>query len=355
MTNCEIRFNKIGQYRSGVGMYFADGPAVTMTDCVFAENRRYSTSWEISGGGFAINGGSVTASNCNFYDNNIVVSRDFVAEGCGGAVMLENGAVGTFTDCVFSNNVIQPNATSPGHGGAIAVGRHGASTACQATLRNCTVVSNSIGAGSTTTEGGAFFVDGGSTLTLVNTLVAGNSVGGGNGGALYLQWGSVYATNCTIADSSALLDGGGIHVLNGAVQLKNCILSGNAAGDEGDEIYITGAGSSVTSRYSSFAGTNSTYVHVNAGTVSWGPGIITGDPLFASSSDWHLQSSGGRYDPAFGWVYDSEVSPCIDAGEPTDDVGDETVPNGGTINLGAYGGTVEASRSAISGMMIILR
>lgn len=39
-------------------------------------------------------------------------------------------------------------------------------------------------------------------------------------------------------------------------------------------------------------------------------------------------------------------SPCIDAGDPEMDVGDEPMPNGGRINIGIYGGTSEATSSS---------
>jgi hypothetical protein len=44
-------------------------------------------------------------------------------------------------------------------------------------------------------------------------------------------------------------------------------------------------------------------------------------------------------------MLDGVTSPCIDAGDPNCLVGDEPIPNGGHINMGAYGGTAEASKS----------
>ena len=45
------------------------------------------------------------------------------------------------------------------------------------------------------------------------------------------------------------------------------------------------------------------------------------------------------------WVIDTVDSPCIDAGDPCDSISYEPNPNGGLINMGAYGGTAEASLS----------
>jgi hypothetical protein len=62
--------------------------------------------------------------------------------------------------------------------------------------------------------------------------------------------------------------------------------------------------------------------------------------------DYHLKSQAGRWDPNTGsWVQDDVTSLCIDAGDPNSPIGEEPFPNGGRINMGAYGGTAEASRS----------
>lgn len=80
-----------------------------------------------------------------------------------------------------------------------------------------------------------------------------------------------------------------------------------------------------------------------------GEGNIDQDPLFAdpSAEDYHLKSQAGRWDPvAKAWVVDMVTSPCIDAGDPASDYADEPASNGQRINLGAYGGTEQASKSA---------
>jgi hypothetical protein len=42
-------------------------------------------------------------------------------------------------------------------------------------------------------------------------------------------------------------------------------------------------------------------------------------------------------------VQDEVTSPAIDAGDPASPVGYEPAPNGKVVNMGAYGGTTEAS------------
>jgi parallel beta-helix repeat protein len=78
-----------------------------------------------------------------------------------------------------------------------------------------------------------------------------------------------------------------------------------------------------------------------------GSGFST-DLLFAdpASGDYHLLSKRGRYWPAHNvWVLDNVTSPCVDGGDPNDDPSGEPMPNGGRIDMGAYGGTPYASMS----------
>jgi len=79
-----------------------------------------------------------------------------------------------------------------------------------------------------------------------------------------------------------------------------------------------------------------------------GEGNIDADPLFVDtdSGDYHLRSERGRYWPEYDiWVLDKVTSPCVDAGDPKAEALNEPMPNGSRINIGAYGGTTEASLS----------
>ena len=75
---------------------------------------------------------------------------------------------------------------------------------------------------------------------------------------------------------------------------------------------------------------------------------VAGDPLFADAGgyDFHVQSITGRYVAGAGYVTNDLVhSPLIDAGRPTSTYSNETVPNGGRVNIGLYGNTAESSLS----------
>ena len=100
------------------------------------------------------------------------------------------------------------------------------------------------------------------------------------------------------------------------------------------------------------------------GEASAGVGDFVANPLFAAegswndngtaqtnddtwtSGDYHLRSESGRWDPEAGrWVTDDVTSPCIDAGDPGSVWLAELWPHGRRVNVGAYGGTAQASWS----------
>lgn len=81
------------------------------------------------------------------------------------------------------------------------------------------------------------------------------------------------------------------------------------------------------------------------------------DPLFADPDnlDFHPRSQFGRYVQATGtFTNDLVTSPLIDMGARTSPFTNETAPNGGRINVGAYGNTGEASRSSTNRFLLAL-
>ena len=146
-------------------------------------------------------------------------------------------------------------------------------------------------------------------------------------------------TNCTIANNLARDYGGGI-VSNYKLKLLNCILWDNSDVwmQSEDELAQINAENPII---------NYSCVQGWTGTLG-GIGNIDIDPEFAdlNNDDYHLKSTVGRWDPNNKiWVQDNVTSPCVDAGDPNIYWGQELWPHGGRINMGAYGGTSEASMS----------
>ena len=132
--------------------------------------------------------------------------------------------------------------------------------------------------------------------------------------------------NCTIVEN------GQEAILNGRPIIANSILYYNVTNSDAAQI-----SSDIASVM---------YSDVQGG---WpGEGNIYTDPLFADqdNGDYHLKSQASRWDPINqSWILDDVTSPCIDAGDPSTPLGSEPLNNGGLINMGAYGGTSEASMS----------
>jgi parallel beta-helix repeat protein len=173
-------------------------------------------------------------------------------------------------------------------------------------------------------------------------VIAGNRADR-QGGGLYNCTGSV--TSNTIVGNVAGDQGGGLCRCSGAVR-DNIIAYNNAPLGAG----IYGASGNTYNAFWSNTGGNF------AGGAATGAGDIITEPLFARDGYWqgtawvdgdyHLKSQAGRWDPAQRcWMTDNVTSHCIDAGDPSSEWSAELWPHGQRINLGAYGGTPQASMS----------
>lgn len=154
--------------------------------------------------------------------------------------------------------------------------------------------------------------------------------------------------NCTIANNTS-----GIEISGGEMMtMENCIVYNNG----GSQIEVL-SGSTLNISYSNLQ--NGLGAIAGSGTVNWGLGNIDEYPYFADAAnkDYHLMSQGWRWSEYLihdsHWTYDFVTSRCIDAGNPGSPLGDEllTIPDDPNhdwgenlrVNMGAYGGTAEAS------------
>jgi len=265
----------------------------------------------VGGGGMVNYAGSPTLVNCTFRAN--------AATDSGGGVLNANNSRPTLVNCVFSRNYA-------GYGGGM---RNDNSNP---TLAYCTFTWNWAYAG------GGIYNDSAS-LRLTHCTFVVNSAKSAGGAMFNTITCFVTLTNCTVAGNSASI--GNALAFNSYrqkypsnLQAINCILwdgAGEIWNNDGSTINIT---------YSDVWG-------------GWpGEGNIDADPLFAhlDVDDYHLKSQAGRWDQkSQSWVKDDVTSPCIDAGDPLTPMGLDPFPNGGRINMGAYGGTAEASKSYFGG------
>jgi hypothetical protein len=187
----------------------------------------------------------------------------------------------------------------------------------------------------------------GSGPVIGHCIVAGNRAALPGGAVLVFEDSDAVVSQCTICENVA--EGGGAVVRSvgsAGLCVVNCIVWGNV----GPVLAVAGGGPQVL------------YCDVQQPVA--GMGNVCVDPLFARAGVWsdggpagpeqaewlmgdyHLQSRRGRFRAEGGiWVVDGSGSPCVDAGDPASPCSGETPPNGGRVNLGAFGGTWQASLS----------
>jgi len=230
-------------------------------------------------------------------------------------------------------------------------------SAASPTIRNCLIADNS-------TAG--IEMQSGSKPTIEGCTIVGNA---GCGIEMFFKmvgretiYNQPTIANCIVAGNKK-------HGISGCKPtIINCTITQNT------QAGITSVAPTVTSSIVYFNGTGQ--IVSSAATVTYsdiegsssGQGNITIDPCFASLGSWsdngtaqnpaddfwvngdyHLKSHFGRWDhTANAWVQDVVTSLCIDTGDPASDWTGEFWPHGKRINIGAYGGTAQASMSPSS-------
>jgi len=374
--------------KSGGAAYFTDGSPV-MTSNTFTGN----VAWTGNGGGICLAATTRAALSDNTFSGNM--ADDYGGGVCSGGqkpVFTGNtlssnlASYGGGIDCRSSDdasiidNALNDNDADYGGGmylkdlggamtGNIVARNHANGYGGGLHLRSCSLamtgdrVEANTASQTTSSAGGGIFLEADSDSWMLNCIIAGNA--GRYGGGICVDGSAPTIINCTISDNSALAyapgwdsAGGGICFRGGCFLplIKDSIIGPNVTDGDGEEIVLRNC-SAISIRYSNVV----TDPFIEDGSaILWGDGVISVDPLFASAGDYHLSSMHGRWDPAAGggqgdWVADQVTSPCIDAGHPVSVFDAEPEPNGGRINMGAYGNTPEASRSASPQRILTVR
>ena len=286
-------------------------------------------------------GGGILCSGCDsiVIEENII--NDNHADDEGAGIYLNECECGT-----LDRNSIADNYSEYGYGGGIFIYD-----------ANIDIVENVI-ARNYSDGGGGIFCENYFNSIELNTIYENSCyLGGMYGGGIMFEFSSPIIMGNLLWDNSAIGYGGAIFfwycpnpqvvnntLVNNFANLGSAIAcySGNTIAlnsilmnPGGDEIYLADA-ATLEANYCSIRG-------------GWpGVGNIDTDPLFVDTvnNDFHLQSTIGSYHGGL-WLPDPDHSPCIDAGDPASQYGNEPEPNGGRVNMGAYGNTAEASLSNI--------
>lgn len=155
-------------------------------------------------------------------------------------------------------------------------------------------------------------------------------------GAISVAEGDVSVERCTFVDNSGSTQAGSIRAYAGAhVAISDSIFRGGSSGSGGGKELAVAGGATLSVRYSNVSGGPGKVKVVN-GTLDWGPGNISGDPLFADTAakDFHLLPG----------------SPCINAGDPAHPDADGSPPEMGAFPWVAWtdlGGGVAGSAGPV--------
>ena len=288
--------------------------------------------------------------------NTITNNSSYGLRGCHGLI-IENTISDNTRGLYNCDGEIQDNEIIINSGTNKGAGLYG----CDGVINNNTISWNTASGNSSVRGGGLCECSAIITHNIIShNLAYTNSGQGGEGGGLYNCEGQI-SNNIVVSNSA--FSGAGLANCSGIIR-NNTIVHNKAdeTNGRGGALYYC---STVVNNIIAF--NESYYIGGVYGTcdnsynVLWmneggnfgngaveGPGDICQDPLFADydSSDYHLKSNSGRWDPnSQSWVQDDVNSPCIDAGEPNTDWTNELWPHGKRINMGAYGGTTEASMS----------
>jgi hypothetical protein len=302
LTNCTFT----GHWWNAIGQH--DG-VLTLTDCLFSGNSGTSVDSHFNA--------ELTLRNCTFVDN-VMHSRGAI-NFWGENLRLYN--------CEFRNNI----------GSRVA----GVSTVGEVDFiaEDCTFTGNF-----------GMSIDHSTGRMVVSNCVFAGNIEGSRSGGIYSR--SPYTTirNCTFSGNSSDNDGSALELSRGG-KVSNCILWGNSSPA------IDGREQEIFLNYCNVQGgwPGEGNIDVDPNFVEVGYWDQNGTPEDANDDFWvdgdyHLRSQAGRWDrQSQTWAQDDVTSPCIDAGDPNGPIGVEPFPNGGRVNMGAYGASDEASKTFFGG------
>ncbi len=382
-----------GFIRSGKG-------GLKVTDCVVEANGRevgtvYGRGMNVQSDGY----GSLVVSNCVFAGNRNVSSGDNYGGFGIYIVSFKNALVDKSLFVTNGFDLLTPEAQVYGRWGWCGTNAKGSSIYANntpITVRSCRFAGNNCPLNAGT--GGVIYLAGASGGSVIDhcTFIGnsehlsyqaqGSGLFGG-AGALVVNLGDaaykVSVNHCTFAYNltGAAYSAGGISVVKGDVDIDNCIFWKNIRYNTttigyGLDVHVSSTGtanirhSTVTALDgTALGGAGLTYdpetvfpadpklvttteaftnlLKVTSSRMYYDPGNATRYEDLASM-DAHLKSpagyvvNGGTAGPAT-----TDYSPAIDLGDPAADFSNEPSPNGGRLNLGAFGNTAEASCTAI--------
>lgn len=378
-------------YADRGGAIFCEVSSPTIRECTATRCTAFARYNGGLGGGVCCLQSEAVIRNCVFSENVAEAEYTLIPNGGhGGGVYCSEGAV-TIIDCAFKNNTeawsgaIHCRGGSPWIYGCTIADERTSGIYCRrsiARIESCSITRQWYGivcdeGGSAIVRSSAIYGNtrsgvwcghgGQSDLVIQHCVIAGNGFFDGLSYGPGVSCGN--GSGVTIEASTITGNAGeGVTCNESRCTISNSVLWGSNL-RQSWQVQVGGYYSrngTCSISYSDVQGGDTGVWVASNGVLDWGPGNVDADPCFADPGRWeadpnftgrgprpfwvegdyHLQSQAGRWDPnSQTWVIDDVTSPCIDAGDPYSPIGLEPFPNGGRINMGAYGGAAEASRS----------
>ena len=318
---------------SGAGLFIRNANGIRIERCVFFRNWGYGpfvNGGYVYGGGLCVSNSRVEILKSQIVSNLVTsLSSANLQHGSGGGLALLGGEV-TLEDVEITANWIAGDYIH-GYvdGGGLSI-RNGILMA-----RRVVIGRNDVGkpshdgrqwgdglylSGAGRIENGLFFRNG----------LYGPTQSGSSNFAVYVAGGYLTLDRVTVSDHRQA----GVYRIGGSVVISNSVFWNN----NGVDVYENVAGNVIPY-----------FTLTQQGFYDGVNGCFSADPRFADTNFFHLKSRTGTYRGGYfsggTWQNDDDDSPAIDAGDPLFRVDLEPFPNGGRLNLGAYGGTEVASKS----------
>jgi hypothetical protein len=341
IQNCVIR-DCIAEEGSGGGICLDYGTA-SIVDCVITNNTAGSMLYGY-GGGISCISASPTITGCTIKNNTAYTTGGGIDSGASDA---------NISNCIIMNN----NAMA---GGGINCFYTGATQ-----VINCTIILNSA-----EYSGGAVYSWNGSDAYIENSILWENSsvndgaqLGLNMEGSVFVSYSDVQGGPADVYDPCGLLTWG-----KGNIDTDPCFASFDPNGDPNfwDFHIKSKYGRLADSIYLDIDVNNDRFINLVDFAVFADSWREQGDSIAADLDNngyvdavdlgLLLDNYLAGYVPA-DWVFDDVSSPCIDAGDLNSKWSEEPWPNGRRINIGAFGGTTQASMNGnvadfnVSGMV----
>ena len=374
------------------GFYKTGNASLVLRDCAFTSNGVSANLNTYGRGGYFVGDSAATLSfeRCTFARNAYTGKQLTLGTGYGAYIKTWKRVF--IDDSLFVSNGLTSAMVNGGYQGAGRDGNYGvAFTADSAplTVRNTAFRANIAGTTASAGRGTVVYVTGNCNGSrFQNCIFAGNACEQchNNGfqdtaqaGVLVLAADSVSRTltvdGCTFAYN--VFDGtfgaAGICAVKGALTLRNSIFFGAKGGVRrrcGKDLHVYDTATANVDYCLFEEDSDDCFTTALPNILVMGEHNVFGDPLFVTPlsavTTYYITYTSGSYTytgyslAAFDEILSSidvhvsntaaAFSRAIDTGDPSSPYANEPAPNGGVVNLGAYGNTAEAATSTFQGL-----